>query len=328
MQLAPTGRRLGAIYKAGLVLGLIVSTIATTASAQILDPALPAYRPVNDLSGHISLMGSTTMTNMAAAWTDSFQQFYPNVQKTLEIRGSRNAVPAVMSGDATLGLLSRKVYQSEIAAFNEKFGYDPTVITVCKEHIAIYTHPENPIRSLTLLQLQSILAGKTKTWGELGVTGPWAPQPIRVHGRAEDTGSRVYLEQALRLGESHAPTYEYPTNSSLVASIAKDKLGLGYAGLIYNSDEIKAIPIAPAEGQPAIGVDSLAAAQGQYWLMRPLQLVINHKPGTKIDPAAEQFIEYVLSRTGQQDVIRAGFQPIVATTAEIAHERLDTGIIR
>lgn len=307
---------------------LAASLAATSVSAEILDPNLPAYRPANDLSGQITLMGSTTMTNMASAWSDSFRQFYPNVQPKLEVRGSRGAVPAVMSGEATFGLLSRGVFDSEVTAFKEKFGYEPKVVTVCMEHMAIYVHPDNPVRSLTLKQLQLVLAGKTKTWGEVGAEGPWANQPIRIHGRLPETGSRVYLEQALRMGNHHKPDYEHKSNRDLVAAVSSDKIGIGYAGLIYSSDAVKDVPIALSGERPAIKVDSLAAAQGQYPLMRPLQFVINQKPGAKLDPVASQFVSYVLSRTGQEDVIRAGFQPIAATAAEIAQEQLDTGIVR
>lgn len=327
MQLVSSQRLTSAIHRGALV-ALAMSLCATFSSAQILDPALNPYRPENDLKGEITLMGSTTMTNIAAAWADSFQQFYPNVQKKLEIRGSAGAVPAVMSGEATFGLLSRKVYDSEVKAFNEKFGYPPKVVTVCLEHIAIYVHPENPVRSLTLRQLQSVMAGKVANWGELGVTGPWADQPIRVHGRQSDTGSRVYMEQALRLGDSHKPAYEYSSNQDLVSAVSRDRLGLGYAGLINKTNDVRDVPISFKEEMPAIKVDSLAAAQGQYPLMRPLQLVFNQKPGTKMPPAAAEFVEYAVSRTGQEDVIRAGFQPIDSVRADVAQEAASTGIAR
>lgn len=331
MNLTPSlSLRTAASPRLGLAIAAAIAStlVASPASAEILDSSLPNYRPVNDLSGNLSLMGSTTMTNVASVWIDSFQRFYPDVQKKLEIRGSRGAVPAVMAGEATFGLLSRKVYESEIKAFTEKFGYAPKVVPVCLEQMAIYTHPENPIRSLTLLQLQSILAGKAKTWSDVGVEGAWASQPIRVHGRRGDTGSRVYLEQALRLGESHKPSVEHASNGDLVEAVAADKLGIGYAGLIYSNSTIKDVPIATNKDSQPVKVDSLAAAQGQYPLARPLQLVVNQKPGEKLTPAATEFVNYVLSRTGQEDVIRAGFQPIRGRTAEIARETLNGEVVR
>lgn len=323
-----SSQRLTSAFPRGIFAALFVSLIAAPASGQILDPALNPYRPQEQLDGSISLMGSTTMTNIASAWAGQFELFYPDVEKKLEIRGSRGAVPAVMSGEATFGLLSRKVYDSEITAFTEKFGYAPKVVTVCLEHIAVYTHPDNPVRSLTLRQLQSVLAGKTKTWGELGVEGPWAAQPIRVHGRQSDTGSRVFLEQALRLGETHQPAHEYSSNEELVEAVSQDKIGIGYAGLIFKTSAVKDVPIAFKADTPAVKVDSLAAAQGQYPLMRPLQLVFNQKPGTKLSPAAAEFVKYAVSRTGQEDVIRSGFQPIDSVRADVAQETADTGIVR
>ena len=312
-----------------ILAGLCLTALAAgPASAQILDPNLPNYRPANDLKGHVSLIGSTTMTSVAGVWADSFTQLHPAVESEIHIRGSRGAVPAVMSGDATFGLLSRRINTAEVEQFEKQFGYKPKVITVCLERLGIYTHKQNPVRSLSIQQVAQILSGQAKTWGDVGAEGQYASQAIRVHGRRDETGSRVFLEGALLRGQQHVMAVEHDSNQALLDGVAADPLAIGYAGIIYADDTVKALSISRGEGSPAVAVDSLAAAQGQYPLVRPLQLVVNHKPGTELDPAAADFIRYVLSRSGQEDVIRGGFQAIPAQPAQIALDQIGLRAVR
>ena len=299
------------------------------AAANSTDVDLPTYRPKSNVSGQVSLMGSTTMTEVAQIWMDTFRQYNPNVRDTLEVRGSRGAVDAVIDGEATFGLLSRSITQGEVDKFQSRFGYQPQVLTCCLEHMAIYVHESNPIRKISLEQIRDVFSGKAKTWGDLGVTGQWAPQPIVTHGRGDKTGSRVFLEQSVLRGTEHRVRVEHRNNRDLVTAIGGDEVrGIGYAGLIYKLPGVKAVPVAASEGQSAVAIDSLAAARGQYPLMRPLQLVVNHKPGTTLDPAAAEFLKYVFSRSGQSDVIRGGFQPISARPARIALDTIGLGTAR
>lgn len=308
-------------------LALAAVTAAPTA-AQILDPQLPTYRPQNELQGQLTLIGSTTMTSVAGVWVDSFAQYYPDVRHDIEIRGSRGAVPAVLSGEASFGLLSRKITEQEVRAFEQKFGYKPKVATVCLERIGIWTHRDNPVRQMTLAQVAAVLSGQAVTWGQVGATGDWANQPIRVHGRGPDTGSRVFIENALLRGADHDPVVEHGDNGALLDGVAADRNGVGYAGLIYGQPDVRSVAISRGEGHPAVAVDSLDAAKGNYVLVRPLQLVINQKPGSELPPASAEFIRYVLSRSGQEDVIKGGFQPIPARPAEIALDQVGLRALR
>ena len=307
------------LYAAVLALGTL-AMLARPASADLIDPNLPAYKPSHDVSGRVALMGSTTMTNVAGIWMDTFKQYHPEVQDTLEIRGSRGAVDAVLSGDATFGLLSRSISKEEVDRFRAKFGYDPKVLTCCLEPIAIYVHKDNPIRSLTVEQVRDIFTGKAKTWGDVGVTGQWAPQPILTHGRGEQTGSRVFLEQGLLRGAQHTVRTEHESNRDLVTGVGSDYRGIGYAGLIYKLPGVKAVAISAGPEQQPVAVDSLAAARGGYpiALVRPLQLVVNQPATGELPKPAAEFLRYVFSRSGQEDVIKGGFQPISARPARIA----------
>jgi phosphate transport system substrate-binding protein len=310
----------------GAMLGLFALSAglagANTAYAQApVVENLPLYRPANDVSGKITLIGSNTMSQLAGGWADSFRQIHPNVEIDIDIRGSRTAVHSVISGEATFGLLSRTIRQDEVMAFRQKFGYQPKVLTPSLERMAIFVHQDNPIKELTLEQVSMIFGenGNAKTCGDVGVTGAWANRPINLQGRGPTTGSTVYLQTYLLRGDDYKNSMvQNPTNIHLVKAIEADPESIGYAGLVNQTANVKAVPLAARSGQPAIAIDSLEAAQGRYPLMRPLQLVINQAPGEQLSTVQSEFLKYVFSRLGQEDVIKGGFQPIPGQNASFA----------
>ena len=309
---------------------LAVAAAPSSAMAELIDSDLPVYRPQEDVSGPITLMGSRTMSNVAGIWMDTFNRYHPEVRPAIAVPGSRAAVDAVIDGKATFGLLSRSITQAEVDKFVAKFGYRPTVLDCCKEHMAIYVSEKNPVKSLTLEQVRAIFSGQAKTWGELGLTGPWASQPILTHGRGETTGSRVFLEQTILRGAGHKVAREHSDYHDMVTAIAdpQEARGIGYAGLIYKVKGIRAVPIAVTKDSQAVAIDSLAAARGQYPIMRPLQLVVNQPPKGKLPTQAAEFIKYVFSLSGQEDVIRSGFHPISAAPARMALDATGLGTAR
>ncbi len=282
---------------------------------------LPLYRPADQMSGTITLTGSNTMSQLAGGWIDSFRQFHPDVKFNIEIKGSRSAVSSLIDGSATFGLLSRTIKKGEIEAFEQKFGYAPKLLIPSYERVAVYAHKDNPIQELTLAQVNSIFArsGKARTWGDVGVTGAWANRAIALQGRGPTTGSTVFFQTAILRGEAFDDKMaEQPTNFDLIEAIEKNPDAIGYAGLMFQTSGVRAVPLATRSGLPAIAIDGLEAAQGRYPLMRPLQIVVNQKPGTELPAVQQEFLSYVFSRLGQEDVIKGGFQPIPGRNARFA----------
>ena len=302
----------------------------STVSANPIDSELPGYRPSDNIAGQVSLVGSSTMSNVAGIWTDSFQHYHPQTKLPIAAPGSRAAVDAVINGQATFGLLSRSITQDEAARFNKTFGYNPTVLDCCYEHIAIYVHEKNTIPSLTLEQVRDIFSGKATKWGDVGATGQWASQPIITHGRGSTTGSRVFMQQTLLRGTKHVVTQEHESNRDLVSAVGsmKEARGIGYAGLIYKLPGVRAVPIAHNKDTAPVAIDSLAAARGGYAIMRPLQLVVNQPPNKRLPAEAAEFLKYVFSHSGQEDVVKSGFQPISAAPARMALDATGLGTAR
>lgn len=326
------------------LLGILTMTMAADNDAvaanvrgPLLDPNLPYYRPVEKLSGELKLGGSNTMSHVASVWVNSFSEFYPDVKISVDVSGSRAAVEAVQAGETHIGLLSRTISEEEVTSFQHVFGYPPTVLTPCLERTAIYVHKDNPIEGLTLAQLDAIFGSECKrgaceparTWGQVGLKGKWAKLPIIAHGRTFDTGSQVFLQEAVMLG-SHMrdDMVSHKSNIGIVQAVASEQGGIGFGGLSYATSDVKAVPLAFAEGQEYIAIDSPQADMGMYPLVRRLQLVVKHDPAKELPPVEREFIRYVFSRLGQEDVVKAGYQAIPARPARVALDAVGLGLSR
>ncbi|MFV0445433.1 MAG: PstS family phosphate ABC transporter substrate-binding protein [Planctomycetaceae bacterium] len=323
-----------------LAVALALWTTTSTAFGQMvaLDPNLPIYHPVSqDLQGEIKLAGSNTMSHVAAVWASGFRQFYPHVKFSINITGSREAVSSVANGQAQLGLLSRSIDQEEVTEFQRKLNYPPRVLTPCLERMAIYVHKDNPLPHLTLQQIDAIFSDDCKrgaekpirTWGQLGFPGAWASQPVVAQGRRDDTGSQVFFQEAVLLGGQYrADLQNHPDNLELLNAIVNDPRSIGFAGLCYDNPKVRAVPIGIQASGPFVGIDSPEADAGAYPLVRPLQFVVNHDPAKGLPALQAEFVKYVFSRLGQEDVIKAGFQSIPSQPANIALDSVGLGVAR
>lgn len=320
-----------------MALALCASPVLAAGPPSPVDPSLPVYHPGEQLSGKITLVGSNTISQVASIWIEGFRQFHPNVEIENQIKGSANAVSSVIHEEATFGLLSRTIDAREVEAFEAKFGHPPTVLTPTYEPLAVYAHQSNPIEGLTLQQLDAIFsttrlrgaeAGAT-TWGDLGLGGAWSSRTITLQGRSNDTGSVDFFRDAVLAGGAfRRDMVEHPSNVDLVKGVAGDAGAIGMAGRTYMLPGVKTIPLSAAAGEPFVDVNSIEAAQGRYPLIRPLQLVVNQAPGEELPPLQSEFLKYVFSRLGQEDVLRAGFQPISGRPAQIALDAVGLGSVK
>jgi phosphate transport system substrate-binding protein len=301
---------------AGLVL-----TLPVRAQVQV-DPKIPPYRSVGGVSGNVKSIGSDTMNNLAALWAEGFRKFYPSVQVEIEGKGSTTAPPALISGSAHFGPMSRPMKQGEIDQFEAKFGYKPTGVPTSIDMLAVYVHKDNPIKSLTMQQLDAIFSknrkagseNDIKTWGDLGLTGEWADKPISLYGRNSASGTYGYFKEHVLLnGDYKDAVKEQPGSSSVVQGVASDKYAMGYSGIGYKTADVRAVPLAKTARSKEIEAIPDNAYRGEYPLARLLYIYVNYKPNSQLDPLRREFIKYILSKEGQEDVIKDGYIPIRAT---------------
>ncbi|GAB4259752.1 MAG: phosphate ABC transporter substrate-binding protein PstS [Methylomicrobium sp.] len=308
-----------------LVLSLISTGFSGTAAAvQTVDDGLPDYQKVSGVSGNLSSEGSDTLANLMTLWAEEFKRLYPSVNIQIQAAGSSTAPPALTEGKANLGPMSRKMKDNELDAFESKFGYKPTAIPVAIDALAVFVNKDNPVKGLTLAQVDAIMSSTRKcgyptdivTWGQVGLDGAWQDKSIQLYGRNSVSGTYGYFkEEALCKGDFKNNVNEQPGSASVVQSVTASVNGIGYSGVGYKTSGVKTVPLASKEGQAYVDATPENAIDGTYPLARFLYIYVNKHPNKPLAPIENEFINMVLSKTGQQIVIKDGYIPLPAKVA-------------
>lgn len=297
------------------------STLASAAT----DPSLPDYQKSAGVSGNLSSVGSDTLANLMTMWAEEYKRLYPNINIQIQAAGSSTAAPALTEGTANLGPMSRKMKDVEVQAFEQKYGYRPTEVPVAVDALAVFVHKDNPIQNLSLQQIDAIfsetrLCGakqNIKTWGDLGVTGDLARQPIQLFGRNSVSGTYGYFkERALCKGDFRSNVNEQPGSASVVQSVSQSLNGIGYSGIGYKTASVKTVALAKKDGDAFISDDEKNVLSGQYPLSRFLYIYVNKAPNQPLKPLEAEFLKLVLSKTGQEVVVKDGYIPLPGRVVE------------
>ncbi len=305
-------------------LTVVAAGTATSAIAGV-DPALPTYQKAAGVSGNLSSIGSDTLANLMTLWAEDYKKHYPNVNIQIQAAGSSTAPPALTEGTANFGPMSRKMKDVELQAFEEKHGYKPTAIPVAVDALAVFVHKDNPIQSLTMAQVDAIFsstrlcggAKEIKTWGDVGLTGDMANKPIQLFGRNSVSGTYGYFkEEALCKGDFKPNVNEQPGSASVVQSVSQSLNGIGYSGIGYKTASVKTVPLAKKEGAEAFDANEANALSGNFPLSRFLFVYVNKAPNKPLSPLEAEFVKMVLSKSGQEIVVKDGYIPVPAKVAE------------
>jgi len=294
---------------------------SANAQAVKVDPSIAGYAKVAGVSGNINSVGSDTMNNMMTLWAESFIKLYPNIKVQVEGKGSSTAPPALIAGTAQFGPMSRAMRATEIDQFEGKYGYKPTQVRTSYDALAVYVNKDNPIDKLTLAQVDAIFSKTRKrgykqnvtTWGQLGITGDWANRPISLYGRNSASGTYGFFkEHTLANGDYKDTVKEQPGSASVVQGVTEDRFGIGYSGIGYKTSGVKAVPLADKEGSVYSNGSYDDVRSGKYPLNRFLFVYINRGPGKPLDPLTREFVKFILSREGQEVVVKDGYLPLSA----------------
>lgn len=313
-----------------LSLALMVGAISLWSSLGLadllkVDQALSTYKPVSGVSGNLSSIGSDTMNNLMALWGEGFGKFYPNVKLQIEGKGSSTAPPALISGTAQLGPMSRPMKGSEIDAFEKKFGYKPVGLRSSVDALAVFVNKDNPMKCLTMEQVDAIYSksrryghkDNIRTWGQLGLTGDWANRPLSLFGRNSASGTYGFFkEHALKNGDYKDEVKEQPGSASVVQGVTVDRYAIGYSGIGYTTSGVRAVPLAEKPGASCVEATAENAYSGKYPLARFLYVYINKAPGKPLDPLMREFVKFMFTREGQSVVIKDGYFPVPNSIAK------------
>lgn len=314
-----------------LLLATFIGPALAAGPVQV-DPALPEYSKSSGVSGNVSSVGSDTLANLMTLWAEEFKREYPSVNIQIQAAGSSTAPPALTEGTSNLGPMSRKMKDKEKESFEKKFGYKPTEIRVAIDALAVFVHKDNPIQGLTIPQVDAIFSSTRKCgaaeditqWGQLGLTGNWQNRSIQLYGRNSVSGTYGYFkDHALCKGDYKNNVNEQPGSASVVQSVTTTINSIGYSGIGYVTSGVKTVPIAGKDGEPFVEASAEKAITGEYPLSRFLYVYVNKHPNKPLAPMEREFLKLVLSKSGQQVVIKDGYIPLPAKVVEAELKKLE-----
>ena len=352
------------------------ATLALALPAAEFDlSALPAYAPpLEKISGPIRNYGNA-YAGLLKRWEVAFQKFHPAVTFADTLPTSDAAFPALITGVTDLAPDGSEPIITETLGFFEVYGYHATAITVASGTFdaegrspgpVVFVHQDNPLTRLTLAQLDGIFGAERsggmrgfkwtlddargpeknlRTWGQLGLTGEWAGQPIQTYGHAPSGTARFFALKVLANSEKWNPNYRgyVETGSKMIADsdkaeqrggirsmlqneLARDRYGIAWTVMPQAKDiaGLKVIALAADERGPFVSPSSATFQDRTYPLVRSIYIYLNRKPGTPVEPKLREFLRFILSRDGQQIVADgSGFLPLPAAHAAGQRAKLD-----
>lgn len=317
--------------------------------------AAPDYEAARSLAGTLHLWGPVNLAPLARQWAEGFQRQHPGLQLEINFLGSDTAIPGLYSGRADIAFLGRENNVTDDNGFSRPMGYPPQRFEVTSGSLhspgktpalCVLVHQDNPLPRVSLTQLDAILGAERRrgapaairTWGQLGLAGPWTNQPIRVYGPDASTGTGQFVTKTVLLG-SHKMNWAALTEfvdrrnadgtrltaaEQIVAALQGDPSGLAVSSCPPDIPGVRAVPLAATDDGPAIMPTRETVIARSYPLARSTYAFINHPPGQPLEPKVREFLRYLFSREGQADIIREGaYLPLNESTLAAQRRLLD-----
>ena len=109
---------------------------------------------------------------------------------------------------------------------------------------------------------------------------------------------------------------EQPGSAAVVQGVTVDRYAIGYSGIGYATAGVRAVPLTEKDGGKCVEATADNAYSGSYPLARFLYVYVNKAPGTPLDPLTREFVKLIVSREGQEGVLKDGYFPIPAAIAK------------
>jgi phosphate transport system substrate-binding protein len=239
-------------------------------------------------SGGITVAGSTSVQPFAELLSEEYARVRPDERINVQGGGSSAGIEAVLSGAAQIGMSSRELKGDETKL---------TRVEIARDAIAVVVHPSNPVKDLSLEQVQGIFSGKLTRWSQLG----GADRPIVVVTREEGSGTRsAFQELVLGKAEVDPGSLVQDSNGAVRQLVSDDPNSIGYISLGLVNHSVKAVSLGGS--QPT----AQHVADGSYTLVRPFLFVLAAPPN---GGPAGGFIDYALSSAGQKLLAQEGLLP-------------------
>ena len=261
-----------------------------------------------NFSASIQIKGSDTIVNLIQVWAERFVENKPDVNVGVTGGGSGTGFAALINNTCDIAMSSREIEERELD-LAKNAGIDPVEFKVGLDGLAILVHKDNPVNKLTVSQLRDIFMAKITNWKEVG----GEDRKIVILSRESNSGTHMFFkEHVVRLNDKKSKA-EFapqallmPSSQAIYDEIAQNPHALGYVGMGFMSQRVKALAVAVDNKHGYIYPTLKNVLTGKYPISRPLYLYTNGQPKGVV----KMFIDYALSPEGQKVVAETDFVPI------------------
>jgi phosphate transport system substrate-binding protein len=281
----------------------------------------------------IRVWGSPQMSGVLRLWEQGFRKHHPEVRFNDELHGTASGIAGLYTGVADIALMGREIWPIETMAFQSVFPWRPLGIDVAAGSydipkatyaLVVYVHKSNPLSQLTVEQLAAVFgkplaAGpQARNWDDLGLTGEWTGKPIHTYNFDYENDKAVFFRRRVFQDryrwESSQREFSNLTNPRgetvdsgqlILDALAHDPLGMAVSNPHYANNGVKPLALAESGGE-AVAASVETVRKRTYPLTRAVYIYVNRDPKKPLDARIAQFLRYVLSAEGQQDVVRDG----------------------
>jgi phosphate transport system substrate-binding protein len=248
-------------------------------------------------AGNIVIKGSTTVLPIAQKVAEAYMKANPDVRISISGGGSGNGIKALIDGMTDIADSSRFIKDKEVkqAVAN---GQYPVPFAVAYDCIVPVVHPSNSAANISMDQLKAIYQGQITNWKELG--GP--DLKITVISRDTSSGTyEVWEKIVMRKERVYPGALLQASNGAVAQAVSKNKNAIGYIGIGYLNEDVKALTVNGVEGTPETTLN------GKFPISRPLYMFTRGWP----EGDTLKFMNYVLHpEKGQKLVGAAGYVPL------------------
>ena len=260
----------------------------------------------------INAKGSDTMIQLTAAWSETYGKAVPHVVVNASGGGSGTGIAALQNGTIDLAFSSREMKKEEKEKLKAATGKEAVEFAVAYDALAVYAHPSNPVKEISVEELRDIWAegGPITQWEQVN---PSAKGEIILVGRQNNSGTYDYFREHIcgkgvdgKQREFRKGISELNGSAEVVETISKTPTSIGYSGMGYKNDSVSWLKVSAKKGEPGVepGIDS--ARNGSYPIARKLYLYTTGQPTGEL----KAFIDWCLGADGQAVVAKEHFVPL------------------
>ena len=241
-----------------------------------------------DLSGSVTLAGSTSMEKLANAMNEAFMEKYPNVSATAEFTGSSAGIESLAAGSVDIGDASRALSDDEKGQ-----GIVENIVAI--DGIAVITDTDNTITDIKSEDLAKVYTGEITNWKDLG----GKDEQIVVIGREAGSGTRDAFEELMDVKDSCKYAQELDSTGAVLAKVATTPGAVGYVSLDVLDDTVNGLKINSVEPTE----ENILA--GTYVLQRPFVMATKGEISEQSEQV-QAYFDFINSEDGQNVIKSVG----------------------